>query len=62
MGFWKFNKNSIDSIKSNNGKIFIDIEKNNKVKILFIDNGSGIKRDNKVKYLSQDLVQKKVGE
>ena len=41
-------KNSIDSIKSNNGKIYIDIEKNNKkVKILFIDNGSGIKRDNK---------------
>ena len=48
---WAFEnliKNSIDSIKSNNGKIFIDIEKNNKkVKILFIDNGSGIKRDNK---------------
>ncbi|MAV93334.1 MAG: hypothetical protein CMG01_04165 [Candidatus Marinimicrobia bacterium] len=48
---WAFEnliKNSIDSIKSNNGKIYIDIEKNNKkVKILFIDNGSGIKRDNK---------------
>ena len=48
---WAFEnliKNSIDSIKSNNGRIFIDIEKNNKkVKILFIDNGSGIKRDNK---------------
>ena len=48
---WAFEnliKNSIDSIKSNNGKIYIDIEKNNKkVKILFIDNGTGIKRDNK---------------
>ena len=48
---WAFEnliKNSIDSIKSNNGKIFIDIEENNKnVKILFIDNGPGIKRDNK---------------
>ena len=48
---WAFEnliKNSIDSIKSNNGKIFIDIKENNKnVKILFIDNGPGIKRDNK---------------
>ena len=48
---WAFEniiKNSIDSIKSDDGKIFIDIkEDNEKVKILFIDNGSGISRDNK---------------
>ena len=48
---WAFEniiKNSIDSIKSDNGKIFINIEQDNKkVKILFIDNGSGISRDNR---------------
>jgi len=48
---WAFEniiKNSIDSIKSDDGKIFIDIkEDNEKVRILFIDNGSGIRRDNK---------------
>ena len=48
---WAFEniiKNSIDSIKSDDGKIFIDIkEDNEKVRILFIDNGSGISRDNK---------------
>jgi len=48
---WAFEniiKNSIDSIKSDNGKIFIDIkEDNKKVIILFTDNGSGISRDNR---------------
>tara|TARA_B110001454_G_scaffold192227_1_gene192394 strand:+ start:1745 stop:2692 length:948 start_codon:yes stop_codon:yes gene_type:complete len=48
---WAFEniiKNSIDSISSDDGKIFIAIEDyNKKVKILFIDNGSGISRDNK---------------
>jgi len=48
---WAFEniiKNSIDSIRSDDGKIFIVIEDyNKKVKILFIDNGSGISRDNK---------------
>jgi signal transduction histidine kinase len=48
---WAFEniiKNSIDSIKSDNGKIFVDIKQDNeKVIILFIDNGSGISRDNK---------------
>lgn len=48
---WAFEnliKNSIDSIKSENGKISISIKKdNNRVIILFIDNGLGITRDNK---------------
>ncbi len=48
---WAFEnliKNSIDSIKSENGKISINIKKdNNRVIILFIDNGLGITRDNK---------------
>ena len=48
---WAFEniiKNSIDSIKSDNGKIFINIEEDDKkVKILFTDNGSGISRDNR---------------
>jgi len=48
---WAFEnliKNSIDSIKSGNGEISINIKKdNNRVIILFIDNGLGITRDNK---------------
>ena len=48
---WAFEnliKNSIESIKSENGKISISIKKdNNRVIILFIDNGLGITRDNK---------------
>ena len=48
---WAFEnliKNSIDSIKSENGKILISIKKDkNRVIILFIDNGLGIARDNK---------------
>ncbi|MAZ61151.1 MAG: hypothetical protein CMG50_03115 [Candidatus Marinimicrobia bacterium] len=48
---WAFEnliKNSIDSIKSENGKILISIKKDkDRVIILFIDNGLGIARDNK---------------
>ena len=55
-------KNSIDSIKSNNGKIFIDIEKNNKkVKFYLLIMDLELKEIIKVKYLSQDLVQKNKG-
>ena len=49
--FWAFEniiKNAIDAIEKNNGKIFIDINKNkNNIIIDFIDNGKGINRRNK---------------
>ena len=49
--FWAFEniiKNAIDSIEKDDGKIFIDINKNkNNVIIDFIDNGKGINRRNK---------------
>ena len=49
--YWAFEniiKNSIDSIENHNGKINIKITVlNNRIKILFIDNGLGISRNNK---------------
>ena len=49
--FWAFEniiKNAIDAIEKNNGKIFININKNkNNIIIDFIDNGKGINRRNK---------------
>ena len=49
--YWAFEniiKNSIDSIENHNGKINIKIAVlDNRIKILFIDNGLGISRNNK---------------
>ena len=49
--FWAFEniiKNAIDAIEKNNGKIFIEINKNkNNISIDFIDNRKGINRRNK---------------